>query len=390
MNRKTKARLHSIYQKFRPAMVQALQNSRFKISREEVGKISNNEIKYDKPESYALSEPRGSGPLPAQLDNACHKFQLPKPSVHELQDITLTGPDAIPVASYHRYVLPEFAGNTRELINSMVKSLYYGSIPARLPTSVSHQHPTLSLAGRGGRAYFHWFADYLPRLQAAEAYAELTGKFPIILIPSNPPCFVERSIDYMNIPEEHITEWDLNRTRVKSLLLPSSRQDSPEGLCCSRYSPRALQWVGKRIKSNVEYNANEPEHERLFLTRRGASTRRIVNEDEVLGILSEFDFEPVNLSKKSLEDQVQLFHNAKYVVSPHGAGLTNMIYAEDMNVLEMFGEEVVPLYYILSECFSFNYQYFRVSDTQPSENRIRGTDFIIDIDVFRDALNNML
>lgn len=388
MSHKTKSKLRSVYRKFRPAMVQALENSPFKISREGISKISSHEITYDEQESYTLSEPEGKRPLPTQLDNACGKFQLPQPSVHELQDITLVGPDAIPVASYNRYVLPEFAGNTREVINSMMRSLYEGVIPVRLPASISSHSPTISLTGRGSCAYFHWCSDYLPRLQAAEVYADSTGKFPDVLIPPNPPSFVTESLNYMNVPDSNIIPWDADQMSVSTLLLPLSRHDSPKNLNCDRYSPRALQWVGDTILSNV--NVSETESKRIFVTRRGAPTRRIVNEDEVIDVLSDFNIQPVNLSQMSLRRQIQLFHNSEVVVAPHGAGLINIIYADKLKILEIFGKKVIPIYYMLSTALGLDYRYMQSLNIQPTHEDLQGDNIIIDKTRFRRTLSAML
>lgn len=65
---------------------------------------------------------------------------------------------------------------------------------------------------------------------------------------------------------------------------------------------------------------------RIYVTRRDASVRRIVNEDQVVPLLERRGFEVVTLSGLSLTGQAELFAGASAVVSHHGAGLTNLAF----------------------------------------------------------------
>jgi hypothetical protein len=66
--------------------------------------------------------------------------------------------------------------------------------------------------------------------------------------------------------------------------------------------------------------------ERLYVTRRQAGARRIVNEDQVVECLGRHGFRVVALEGMSLAEQVGLFAGARMVVAPHGAGLANLAY----------------------------------------------------------------
>jgi len=65
---------------------------------------------------------------------------------------------------------------------------------------------------------------------------------------------------------------------------------------------------------------------RVYVDRRGAELRPLLNEDEVIGKLRPFGFVPVKPESLALEDQVRLFRDATAIVAPHGAGLTNLGY----------------------------------------------------------------
>jgi capsular polysaccharide biosynthesis protein len=63
------------------------------------------------------------------------------------------------------------------------------------------------------------------------------------------------------------------------------------------------------------------------------------------------------LEELSIPEQVALFSNAEIVVGPHGAGFTNLLFAEDTDVVSLYGEVRAPMYYIISSILGFNYGY---------------------------------
>jgi capsular polysaccharide biosynthesis protein len=83
----------------------------------------------------------------------------------------------------------------------------------------------------------------------------------------------------------------------------------------------------------------------------------VENETEVMNLLGNIGFKMVRCEDLSFEEQVKTFYNAETVVSPHGAGLTNLLFAKDnTKVLELrsphyFGR----CYYYLSGHLGFPY-----------------------------------
>jgi hypothetical protein len=66
---------------------------------------------------------------------------------------------------------------------------------------------------------------------------------------------------------------------------------------------------------------------RLYISRDDASTRRITNERDIMARLEAFGFERLVLSDMPVEDIVSVFANAEIILSPHGSGLTNILFA---------------------------------------------------------------
>lgn len=69
----------------------------------------------------------------------------------------------------------------------------------------------------------------------------------------------------------------------------------------------------------------------LFLSRKGATHRALVNETEVLNVCREVwpKMEPLDLKNYSPASQVDLFRSARVVVGPHGQAFTNLVYTHD-------------------------------------------------------------
>ena len=66
---------------------------------------------------------------------------------------------------------------------------------------------------------------------------------------------------------------------------------------------------------------------RLYIDRRGSQNRPLTNEAAVIDALTPRGFIAVRLEDYALSAQIALFAQAQIIVAPHGAGLTNLVYA---------------------------------------------------------------
>jgi capsular polysaccharide biosynthesis protein len=64
---------------------------------------------------------------------------------------------------------------------------------------------------------------------------------------------------------------------------------------------------------------------RIYVTRRDAQIRRLLNEDALLTVLSRLDFEPIELSSLTFSEQIGLFRSCEFVAGVHGAGLSHIV-----------------------------------------------------------------
>ncbi len=77
-----------------------------------------------------------------------------------------------------------------------------------------------------------------------------------------------------------------------------------------------------RLNDQIPITNQSPK--KIFIDRKSARTRRIINDDEVRKFLSAHGFEFVQLELLTFEQQVSFFSQAEIVVGVHGAGLTNI------------------------------------------------------------------
>lgn len=88
--------------------------------------------------------------------------------------------------------------------------------------------------------------------------------------------------------------------------------------------PERIKSQINRLKATV---SEGKKHERIFIDRNGGNSRTVLNFPELKELLDKNDFQVVRLEELSVAEQLATFNNAKVVMSVHGAGLTNTMFA---------------------------------------------------------------
>src|SRR6185369_5172319 len=136
----------------------------------------------------------------------------------------------------------------------------------------------------------------------------------------------------------------------RSLVMPS--HTAPSG----HFKDEAIRGVRDVLLS--AYGDAGSEEKRLYITRSRAGRRRIVNEDEVSSVLRKFGFATICAEDFSFAEQVAICSRARYIVSNHGAGLTNVLFMKDGgSVLELRHESdcVNNCYFTICSALALNY-----------------------------------
>ena len=98
---------------------------------------------------------------------------------------------------------------------------------------------------------------------------------------------------------------------------------------------------------------------KIYLSRRQTATRPLVNEDLLIERLRQRGFEIVLPERLSFLEQVVVFARAKIIVGVHGAAFSNLVFAENARVLEIFSPDYLrpDCYYTLADQCGHRYWY---------------------------------
>jgi hypothetical protein len=237
---------------------------------------------------------------------------------------------------------------------------------AHLPASARVPGILCSLVDfRGWRGYFHWFLDFLPRVLAAEHHSRNTAAPVKFLVPASLTSWQAESLARLKIPDDARIAHDPSAGRsnilAQVLLAASShRHQHCNGAPFDAISPLTVRELRQRLHRSTDDSLARELPRKVFVSRRGANSRRISNESEVSAYLESKGFASIQLEKLSLAEQIVLFRHATHVIALHGAGLTNLIHADRCAVLELFpsGHGIRPDYYQLASIHDLPY-FFR-------------------------------
>jgi hypothetical protein len=216
---------------------------------------------------------------------------------------------------------------------------------------IEHFDLACSFVNYWSHLYAHWIYEALTRLEAIEYYSQKTGKKPVLIIDKDIPSWKIRSLELMGYGLENYIQWNGYRAKVNELVICSKRREG------GRISIKACHWVRERILSNVDTyaNPNLVLSPNIFISRKKANARRILNEEEVSNTLDKMDFVPYVLEDLDFADQVKLFAQAKFIIAPHGGGVTNIIFSQNLTLIELFGQKISHFYYTVAKGLGFDY-----------------------------------
>lgn len=368
----------------RPILARVLAYPFFSISRTELREASQELFSYGSAEIFQPRPSLGPEPIPTEIKLRSRELMAPAPFVCELTGIDIIGKEGIAVTPKNRYILEEVEGDAGLLADVLMKSLYHGTLPIRHRSAFAYEsRPAAILLEQGSDGYYHWMAEYLPRVAGLECYSKQTGVFPDVFIDEDGPDWKRASLLLAGVPEGRIVEWDGTRVRFDRFVVPALPVHYPrEGNQMAKFSssPAAMRWVSKRLRSRIGVESDPTR--RVLITRRNAPTRRMVNEEAVIETLGKYGFEAHTLDELSVEEQVRLFAQTEVVVGPHGAGMINCMFGEDIKILELFGGHESGVYYSMAGALGFDHGYLWCEDVND--------DLMVDTDALETQLQALL
>jgi len=131
----------------------------------------------------------------------------------------------------------------------------------------------------------------------------------------------------------------------------------------------------KHIESRLQIKKTASN--RIYISR--ACRRKINNENELICMLKKFDFTIIEDKPRSVAEQVEIYKNASFIIGPHGASFTNIIWCEPgTHLFELFSPNYVPDFFLyLTKIMSMQYSaYYNTADRNDMTTKERISDNI--------------
>ena len=188
--------------------------------------------------------------------------------------------------------------------------------------------------------YFHWFQDILGRL----ALLEMSGiEYDYLYVP-NYKKYMQQTLELWGIDSKKIISPDSKDFCIQAdeVIVPSYVLNKNQGF--NKYAgfhqnPLTSQYVSKKLIQTAQTKNIDTINfaKRIFISRKDAPKRKILNEDEIFKLFEAKGFVRYELSKLSVAEQILLFNQAEMVVGEHGAGMTNCLFCKPgTKVIEIF------------------------------------------------------
>jgi hypothetical protein len=204
--------------------------------------------------------------------------------------------------------------------------------------------------------YFHWFVECLPKILLLKKYTQFDGT-PLLIGKNLHPNFIKglEKLTKGKYPIFYLDEGTIYE--VKKLIYPSDLSrllDRYNGAFIpDKDTILSEKWIrlvkDELMGSNNLFASEEKCKRKLYLTRRSATYRKVLNEEEIEIELLRRGFEIVDLAKCSFEYQLELFSQAQLVVAPTGATVTNMLFAPSGTKFIVFVSDHEGMYFNLWE-----------------------------------------
>lgn len=186
--------------------------------------------------------------------------------------------------------------------------------------------------------YAHWVLWHLPKLQMIRRLRLGTP----VLVPATSPILpvVHRSLELLGFTASDVIPVDPGVLHVDSLTV----------FGMDDYDPSLLRDLRAALGVPAEGSGR-----RVFVSRRRAARRRVVNEAEVWRILEPLGYECVTMEDLSFDEQIRLMNGVVALVSSHGAGLANLLFVPSGAHVVELSSFPSPMFYAAAAAVGHNY-----------------------------------
>lgn len=255
----------------------------------------------------------------------CYAFEIPARKGYRLLSATVRMPESFVMTSAGKIIDESLP--SRHCLDSM------GLLREFFRPKFLHQHssPAFMLGMPYQKNYHLWLHYALPRLAVLSDMTVDEDSEVTVVVSNAVPDFVRDTLNsYQRLFRKVLIEYlpaGNHKFPIVYLMQPMSVKDLP--------NPMAVEWLRKTFLNDVGPPMSK---RRLYLTRRGALERDIINESFLTDFLELKGFEIIDGGKISFDEQVAAFRDAEIVIGPHGASFSNLSFCSPNTlVIEIIG-----------------------------------------------------
>ncbi|WP_282938342.1 glycosyltransferase family 61 protein [Paenibacillus sp. RC67] len=218
--------------------------------------------------------------------------------------------------------------------------------------------------------YGHWFFDILPRFHLLEQCGIPIDKY---LIGKLFHPYQYESLSLLGIPMDKLIEVDSDDYHLiaKQLLAPSVP------VMLGKCPKWAYDYIRTRLKEDHPMQKVKG-YDRIYITRKDAAKRYVVNEDQVIELLKKRGFHVIVLTPLSTQEKIAIFSSAQVIVAPFGSGSANIVFSEPgTKLIELSPITVVDTYF-WKLCSHGEIDYYElICDVEQPPKQAVGSDNIV-------------
>lgn len=245
--------------------------------------------------------------------------------------------------------------------------------------------------------YYHWMIEILPRMfllkdelsdktllihkNISKFHFEVLNKFNFkkILFIEDDEIIKCKKISFTSFPNYYIN---------KHLTIDSQKINLIELNINFSLMREIKQWI--QNNNPLLNNVINHENKKIYISRKKAGYRTILNELALEQFLYDYGFTKVFLEDYSFDEQVRLIHQTNIVIGIHGAGLTNILFMRpNMHVINLISDMHHEYCYLsIAGVGNINYCHINcssgISYPNPAYN-----DIIVDINLIKGVLDSI-
>ncbi len=264
--------------------------------------------------------------LKALPEEELQHFILPKPfaleiSLARLRDVRVLPQDLLLLASDGHLFLEGYVRFPQHYVLREDGAIRHSADDGRLLLALPERRVVLEQACvwlGAGSSHFEWVFESLARLWAIEQQAELR-ELPLI---------VQAGLNPQQRELLQLLGYGAGRCieAPRDAVLECRELTAASMVSVGHFiSPMAIQHLRRELSARVAPAADAPR--RIYLTRKGAATRRLANEDELLPMLQQHGFVAVDAQTMSTAAQLALFQRAEFILGVESAAMANLFMA---------------------------------------------------------------